>query len=50
MRILRLVAIGWLMHFKQLAKAPFEAGLTALWPIVNATLAYLMYQIGRAHV
>lgn len=46
MRILRLVAIGWLMHFKQLAKAPFEAGLTALWPIVNATLAYLMYRAG----
>ncbi len=24
MRIPRLVAIGWLMHFKQLAKAPFK--------------------------
>jgi hypothetical protein len=39
MKILRLVAIGWLMHFEQLAKAPFEARLTALWSIVNAELA-----------
>jgi ABC-2 type transport system permease protein len=46
MNILRIVALGWLMHFKQLAKAPFEAMITALWPIVNATLAYLMYRAG----
>jgi ABC-2 type transport system permease protein len=46
MRSLRLIGIGWLLHFKQLAKAPFEGAVTALWPIVNATLAYFMYSAG----
>ena len=42
MRSVRLIGIGWLLHFKQLAKAPFEGAMSALWPIVNATLAYFM--------
>ncbi len=35
MRSLRLIGIGWLLHFKQLAKAPFEGAVTALWPMTT---------------
>jgi ABC-2 type transport system permease protein len=49
-RTLRLLGVGWAIHFKQLAKAPFEGAITALWPLVNATLAYLMYRSGANSV
>src|ERR1700742_2017990 len=46
MKTVRVIAVGWVLHFKQLSRAPFEALMTTLWPIVNATLAYFMYKAG----
>jgi ABC-2 type transport system permease protein len=42
----RVFWVGWWMHFKILSRQPFEGVLTAIWPIINATLAYLMYTRG----
>lgn len=46
MRVLRVFWVGWWMHFKILSRQPFEGVLTAIWPVINATLAYLMYTRG----
>ncbi len=43
---LRVFWVGWWMHFKILSRSPYEGVLTAIWPIINATLAYLMYTRG----
>jgi ABC-2 type transport system permease protein len=45
-RVLRVFWIGWWMHFKIQSRQPFEGVLTAIWPIINSTLAYLMYTRG----
>jgi ABC-2 type transport system permease protein len=46
LRVARVFWVGWWMHFKILSRQPFEGVLTAIWPIINATLAYLMYTRG----
>jgi ABC-2 type transport system permease protein len=46
MHALRVFWVGWWMHFKILSRQPFEGVLTAIWPVINATLAYLMYTRG----
>lgn len=46
MTTLRVLAIGWLIHFKIMSRSPFAIGVGATWPIVNATLAYFMYRAG----
>jgi ABC-2 type transport system permease protein len=45
-RTLRLLWIGWVVHFKIVSRSPFAIGVGATWPIVNATLAYFMYRAG----
>jgi ABC-2 type transport system permease protein len=40
---LRLVWIGWLLHFKQLGRSAFNAVLQVLWPIFFATVAFFLF-------
>ncbi len=46
MRVLRVLSIGWLLHFKIISRSPFAIGVGVTWPIVNATIAYFMYRAG----
>jgi ABC-2 type transport system permease protein len=46
MRTLRVLGIGWLLHFKVISRSPFAMGVGVTWPIVNATIAYFMYRAG----
>ena len=46
MRVLRVLGIGWLLHFKIISRSPFAMGVGVTWPIVNATIAYFMYRAG----
>jgi len=46
MTTLRVLWIGWVIHFKIVSRSPFAIGVGATWPIVNATLAYFMYRAG----
>jgi ABC-2 type transport system permease protein len=46
MRTLRVLGIGWLLHFKIISRSPFAMGVGVTWPIVNATIAYFMYRAG----
>jgi ABC-2 type transport system permease protein len=45
-RVLRVLGIGWLLHFKIISRSPFAMGVGVTWPIVNATIAYFMYRAG----
>jgi ABC-2 type transport system permease protein len=45
-RVLRVLSIGWLLHFKIISRSPFAIGVGVTWPIVNATIAYFMYRAG----
>jgi ABC-2 type transport system permease protein len=45
-RALRVLGIGWLLHFKIISRSPFAIGVGVTWPIVNATIAYFMYRAG----
>jgi ABC-2 type transport system permease protein len=46
MRILRLLALGWAMHFKMLSRSAFDGVLGVLWPLFFATTAFLMFRAG----
>jgi ABC-2 type transport system permease protein len=46
MRSLRLLALGWLMHFKMLARSSFDGLLGILYPLFFATVAFFMFQAG----
>ena len=46
MTTLRVLWIGWVIHFKIVSRSPFAIGVGATWPIVNASLAYFMYRAG----
>jgi ABC-2 type transport system permease protein len=46
MTTLRVLWVGWVIHFKIASRSPFAIGVGATWPIVNATLAYFMYRAG----
>ena len=46
MRALRVLGVGWLLHFKIISRSPFAIGVGVTWPIVNATIAYFMYRAG----
>jgi ABC-2 type transport system permease protein len=45
-RTLRVLGIGWLLHFKIISRSPFAIVVGVTWPIVNATIAYFMYRAG----
>jgi ABC-2 type transport system permease protein len=45
-RTLRLLAIGWLFRFKELARSSFNGVLGILYPLFFATVAFFMYRAG----
>ena len=46
MRHVRLFAIGWLFHVKQLSRSTFDCFLAICWPIFFATVAFFMFRQG----
>jgi ABC-2 type transport system permease protein len=46
MRTLRLFAVGWLFHVKQLSRSSFDCFLAICWPIFFATVAFFMFRAG----
>src|SRR5215218_10774063 len=46
MKTLRVIAVGWLIHFKIMSLLRFEIVVGDNLLIVNATLAYFMYRAG----
>jgi len=47
MRTLRLLAFGWLMHFRMLSQSWFDGFLAILWPLFFATVTFFMFRSGR---
>ena len=47
MRNLRLLGVGWLLHFKMLSQSAFDGFLAILWPLFFATVAFFMFRSGR---
>lgn len=45
-RIARVVALGLAIHVKHLSRNAFDVMATTIWPLVYATLAYLMFRAG----
>ncbi|MFC5926989.1 ABC transporter permease [Micromonospora vulcania] len=46
MRTLRMIAIGALLHAKQLSRSPFEITTALIVPVVQATLAVYLFRAG----
>lgn len=46
MRTARVLAVGWYLHLKMLARSAFDGILGVVWPLFFATLAFLMYGAG----
>jgi ABC-type multidrug transport system permease subunit len=44
MRLLRMLAVGTLLHVKQLSRSPFEIATAILIPLVQATLAVYLFR------
>jgi ABC-2 type transport system permease protein len=44
MNPLRVFATGFVLHFKNLSASPFMVVTAAIWPLVYATLAFLMFR------
>ena len=44
MRFVRVFATGFVLHFKNLSASPFMVVTAAIWPLVYATLAFLMFR------
>jgi ABC-2 type transport system permease protein len=47
MRGVRLLAMGWLFHFKMLARSSFNGVLALVYPLFFSTVAFFMYQAGH---
>jgi ABC-2 type transport system permease protein len=45
-RALRLLGIGWVLHFKMLSQSAFDGLLGVLWPLFFATVAFFMFSSG----
>ena len=43
----RLLAVGWLFHFKMFSRSAFDGLLAVLWPLFFATIAFFMFRAGR---
>ena len=48
MRVVRLLALGWLFHFKILSRSAFDGLLATLWPLFFATVAFFMFRAGAS--
>jgi ABC-2 type transport system permease protein len=46
MRIVRLLALGWLFQMKMLMRSSFNSWLGVLYPLFFATLAFFMFRAG----
>lgn len=46
MRILRLLALGWLFQMKMLMRSSFNSWLGVLYPLFFATIAFFMFRSG----
>jgi ABC-2 type transport system permease protein len=44
MKLVRVFATGFVLHFKNLSASPFMVMTAAIWPLVYATLAFLMFR------
>lgn len=42
----RLLAVGWLFHFKMLSRSAFDGLLGVMWPLFFATIAFFMFRAG----
>lgn len=49
MRTVRMLAIGTLLHVKQLSRSGLELVLALFVPIVQATLAVYLFRSGGEH-
>jgi ABC-2 type transport system permease protein len=47
MRTVRVLAVGWAVNLKMLSQSAFDGFLGVLWPLFFATIAFLMYRVGR---
>jgi ABC-2 type transport system permease protein len=47
LRAVRLLALGWLFHFKMLARSSFNGVLALVYPLFFATIAFFMYRAGN---
>ena len=47
MRTARLLALGWLFHFKMLTRSAFDGLLGVLYPLFFATVAFFMFRAGH---
>jgi len=45
-RSLRLLALGWALHFKMLSQSAFDGALAVAWPLFFATIAFFMFRAG----
>jgi ABC-2 type transport system permease protein len=45
-RGLRLLGVGWLVHFKILSRSAFDGLLGVMWPLFFATTAFFMFRAG----
>jgi ABC-2 type transport system permease protein len=45
-RTARLLAFGWVLHFKMLSQSAFDGFLAILWPLFFATVAFFMFRHG----
>jgi len=43
----RLLALGWLLHFKMLLRSSFNSVLGVVYPLFFATVAFFMYRAGN---
>jgi ABC-2 type transport system permease protein len=46
MSSIRVFAMGFVLHFKQLSASPFQLMTAFIWPLIFATLAYFMFRAG----
>jgi len=46
MKIIRVLALGWAMHFKMLSRSAFDGVLGVIWPLFFATTAFFMFRSG----
>jgi ABC-2 type transport system permease protein len=47
-RVPRLLAYGWLFHFKMFSRSAFDGLLAILWPLFFATVAFFMFRAGSS--
>jgi len=45
-KTLRLLALGWGLHFKMLSRSAFDGVLGVMWPLFFATIAFFMFRAG----